>query len=204
LFYQLEGSIKVITQGASVIWNMQVICTCKSPSFSSAFEAIGLVIERKGQGEAIRTVYYGFVSCNHKLHEVYFELNDIEKTCLILIVSISQTLRTCEKCGTVMETTSDLWLKSKIYKDSLLVRSHFPSFLYLLWPKEIHKGCRYRAMKSRTHKSIFLIAKRIVGSGFNNNTLFLTIFYRMILYVSLLNNIFTKNNITILTKKLQW
>jgi 3-hydroxyanthranilate 3,4-dioxygenase len=38
-----------------------------------------LVIERKEQDKAILTVYCGIASCNHKLHEVYFELNDIEK-----------------------------------------------------------------------------------------------------------------------------
>jgi 3-hydroxyanthranilate 3,4-dioxygenase len=96
------------------MWNfMQVICICtlQSPHSPSRSEgSIGLVIERKGQDKAILTVYCGFASCNHKLHEVYFELNDIEKT--FPHFTFTSQLRTCEKCGTVMETDHDLSLKS--------------------------------------------------------------------------------------------
>jgi 3-hydroxyanthranilate 3,4-dioxygenase len=65
-----------------------------------------LVIERKEQDKAILTVYCGIASCNHKLHEVYFELNDIEKDFIPHFEYFykSLALRTCEKCGTVMET----------------------------------------------------------------------------------------------------
>jgi 3-hydroxyanthranilate 3,4-dioxygenase len=40
------------------------------------------------------------------LHEVYFELNDIEKDFLPHFNAFynSEDLRTCKKCGTVMET----------------------------------------------------------------------------------------------------
>jgi uncharacterized protein with PIN domain len=44
-------------------------------------------------------------NCNHKLHEVYFELNDIEKIFLPHFEHYygSEDLRTCTSCGTVME-----------------------------------------------------------------------------------------------------
>jgi 3-hydroxyanthranilate 3,4-dioxygenase len=65
LFYQLEGSITIITQG----WRTQCLelhagdmylHPAKVPILS-AEGSIGLVIERKGQDKAILTVYCGFV-----------------------------------------------------------------------------------------------------------------------------------------------
>jgi 3-hydroxyanthranilate 3,4-dioxygenase len=39
----------------------------------------GLVIERKRAGRFVDGLLWFCDNCNHKLHEVYFELNDIEK-----------------------------------------------------------------------------------------------------------------------------
>ena len=44
--------------------------------------------------------------CNHKLYEVYFELQDVEKDFQPHFKSYynSEELRTCDNCGTVMDT----------------------------------------------------------------------------------------------------
>ena len=44
-------------------------------------------------------------NCNHKLYEAYFTLEDIEKDFLAHFERFygSEELRTCERCGTVME-----------------------------------------------------------------------------------------------------
>jgi 3-hydroxyanthranilate 3,4-dioxygenase len=90
LFYQLEGSITIITQenGERNVLELHgdMYLHLQSTPFPSRSEgSIGLVIERKEQDKAILTVYCGIASCNHKLHEVYFELNDIEKTLFLIL-----------------------------------------------------------------------------------------------------------------------
>jgi hypothetical protein len=56
-------------------------------------------------------------SCNHKLHEVYFELNDIEKTLFLILNTLSHWRWELVKCGTVMET--DPRFVAKEYKCKL-------------------------------------------------------------------------------------
>ncbi|WP_339919180.1 3-hydroxyanthranilate 3,4-dioxygenase [uncultured Flavobacterium sp.] len=114
LFYQLEGSIKVITQedGERNVLELHAgdmyLHPAKVPhSPVRSEDSIGLVIERKRAGQGYTDGLLWFCeSCNHKLHEVYFELNDIEKDFMPHFDSFykSEALRTCEKCGTVMET----------------------------------------------------------------------------------------------------
>ena len=69
--------------------------------------SVGLVIERKRAGKGFNDGLLWFCdNCNHKLHEVYFELHDIEKDFLPHFSTFynSEEKRTCKKCGTVMET----------------------------------------------------------------------------------------------------
>lgn len=114
LFYQLEGSIKVIIQDEGqrkeMILNAGDIYlhpakTPHSPVRSA--NSIGLVIERKRAGKEFTDGLLWFCdNCNHKLHEVYFELHDIEKDFLPHFQHYynSPDLRTCDKCGTIMDT----------------------------------------------------------------------------------------------------
>lgn len=113
LFYQLEGSITVTVQDEDERKEMQLkagdmyLHPAKTPHSPSRSEgSIGLVVERKraGQGYTDGLLWY-CENCNHKLYEVYFELNDIEKDFLPHFEHFynSQELRTCNKCGTVME-----------------------------------------------------------------------------------------------------
>jgi 3-hydroxyanthranilate 3,4-dioxygenase len=69
--------------------------------------SIGLVIERNRAGLGFTDgLLWHCDACNHKLHEVYFELHNIEKDFLSHFEHFysSETLRTCTNCGTVMET----------------------------------------------------------------------------------------------------
>jgi 3-hydroxyanthranilate 3,4-dioxygenase len=114
LFYQLEGSIQIITQedGERNVLELNAgdmyLHKAKVPhSPVRSPDSIGLVIERKraGQGYTDGLLWY-CENCNDKLHEVYFELNDIEKDFLPHFNTFynSEDLRTCKKCGTVMES----------------------------------------------------------------------------------------------------
>jgi 3-hydroxyanthranilate 3,4-dioxygenase len=114
LFYQLEGSIKVIIQEDGERKEMELhggdmyLHPAKVPHSPVRSEgSIGLVIERKRAGKGYTDGLLWFCdNCNHKLHEVYFELHNIEKDFLPHFEQFynSEKLRTCEKCGTVMET----------------------------------------------------------------------------------------------------
>lgn len=114
LFYQLEGSIKVIIQEDGERKEMELhagdmyLNPAKVPHSPVRSEgSIGLVIERKRAGKGFTDGLIWFCdNCNHKLYEVYFELNNIEKDFLPHFEYFydSEGLRTCEKCGTVMET----------------------------------------------------------------------------------------------------
>jgi 3-hydroxyanthranilate 3,4-dioxygenase len=114
LFYQLEGSIKVFIQDDGQRRELELNAgdiylhpahTPHSPVRSEG--SIGLVIERKRAGQGFTDGLLWFCDqCNHKLYEVYFELNDIEKDFLPHYRRFygSLGLRTCESCGHVMES----------------------------------------------------------------------------------------------------
>lgn len=114
LFYQLEGSIKVIIQEDGERKEMELhagdmyLHSARIPHSPVRSEnSIGLVIERKRAGRGFMDGLLWFCeNCNHKLHEIYFELHDIEKDFLPHYKHFynSAELRTCDKCGTVMET----------------------------------------------------------------------------------------------------
>ncbi|OAB31426.1 3-hydroxyanthranilate 3,4-dioxygenase [Flavobacterium fryxellicola] len=113
LFYQLEGSIKVIIQEDGARKEMELhagdmyLHPAKTPHSPVRSEnSIGLVIERKRAGLGFKDGLLWFCDkCNTKLHEVYFELYDIEKDFLPHFKHFysSEKLRTCTKCGTVMQ-----------------------------------------------------------------------------------------------------
>ena len=114
LFYQLEGSIKVIIQEDGERKEMELhagdiyLHPAKVPHSPVRSEgSIGLVIERKRAGLGLKDgLLWHCDNCNHKLYEVYFELHDIEKDFLAHFRHFygSEELRTCKQCGTVMET----------------------------------------------------------------------------------------------------
>lgn len=113
LFYQLEGQIKVHIQEDGKRKTMELgpgdmyLNPGKVPHSPERTEgSIGLVIERKRSGLDIEDGLLWFCeNCNNKLYEVYFPLKDIEVDFLRHFKHFygSEELRTCDKCGTVME-----------------------------------------------------------------------------------------------------
>ncbi len=112
LFYQLEGTIKVLVQEGGERKEMELgpgdmyLHPAKIPHSPIRSEgSIGLVVERKRAGKGFTDGLLWFCdNCNHKLYEVFFELNDIEKDFLphYRYFYNSEDLRTCSDCGTVM------------------------------------------------------------------------------------------------------
>lgn len=113
-FFQLEGEItvKIQEEGKSRSIDLgpgdMFLCPAKVPHSPVRKEgSIGLVVERVRAGKGFKDGLLWFCDhCNHKLHETYFELHDIEKDFLPRFKEFysSEDLRTCSNCGTVMDT----------------------------------------------------------------------------------------------------
>jgi len=114
LFFQLEGHIEVHIQdkGEKRAFELgpgdMYLNPPKVPHSPVRHEnSIGLVVERKRKHLDMNDGLMWYCdNCNHKLHEVYFPLNDIEKDFLKHFNHFyaSEDLRTCDNCGTVMPT----------------------------------------------------------------------------------------------------
>ncbi len=114
LFYQLEGEIIVKIQENGKAREMKLgpgdmyLHPAKVPHSPIRKEgSIGLVIERVRLNTDYTDGLLWFCdNCNHKLYETYFPLEDIEKDFLPRFKKFyaSEELRTCNNCGTVMET----------------------------------------------------------------------------------------------------
>jgi 3-hydroxyanthranilate 3,4-dioxygenase len=114
LFYQLEGNIKVIIQENGERKEMELNAgdMYLHPSKNAAFTHTLRKFHRFSHRTQTRRKRFkdGLLwfceNCNHKLHEVYFELQNIEKDFLPHYQHFynSKDLRTCKKCGTIMET----------------------------------------------------------------------------------------------------
>lgn len=113
LFYQLEGNITVKIQENGEAREMKLgpgdmyLHPAKIPhSPSREAGSIGLVIERVRVGKFTDGLLWFCDNCNHKLHEVYFPLENIEKDFLPHFKTFygSEDLRTCRNCGTLMES----------------------------------------------------------------------------------------------------
>jgi 3-hydroxyanthranilate 3,4-dioxygenase len=112
LFYQLEGDINVRIQEDGKAVDIPIKAgemfllpgnTPHSPSRSEG--SIGLVIECKRTATEKDGLLWFCENCNNKLHETYFPLDNIEKDFLPRFKEFytSIDLRTCNKCGHVME-----------------------------------------------------------------------------------------------------
>ncbi|ALM21249.1 3-hydroxyanthranilate 3,4-dioxygenase [Nonlabens sp. MIC269] len=114
LFYQLEGQIEVHIQEDGKKRTMKLgpgdmyLHPAKVPHSPVRHEnSLGLVIERKRVSEdAVDGLLWFCDNCNHKLHETYFKLDDIEKDFLPRFKQFygSEEMRTCNNCGTTMPT----------------------------------------------------------------------------------------------------
>ncbi len=114
LFYQLEGNAKVTIQenGKKKVLHLgpgdMFLLPAKTPHSPGREEnSVGLVVERVRKGTDYKDGLLWYCDkCNHKLHEVYFTLLDVEKDFLPHFKQFynSEKLRTCDNCGHVMET----------------------------------------------------------------------------------------------------
>lgn len=113
LFYQLEGEITVAIQENGERKEMKLsagdmfLLPAKVPHSPIRYkDSVGLVIERKRAGKGFTDGLLWFCdNCNNKLHEVYFELNNIETDFLehFTAFNTSEKLKTCKKCGDVLK-----------------------------------------------------------------------------------------------------
>ena len=114
LFYQIEGDINVRIQEDGKAVDIPIkegemfLLPAGIPHSPMRSEgSVGLVIEciRKDTGMVDGLMWF-CDNCNHKLHDTYFELTNIEKDFLPRFLEFygSEALRTCDACGHVMET----------------------------------------------------------------------------------------------------
>lgn len=116
-FYQLEGdmNVRIIEDGKQVDVPIKAgeifLLPAKTPHLPQRpANTIGIVIERyRREGEKDGCLWF-CEKCDHKLYEEYFELTDIVKQLPEVMNKFyaSEDLRTCKKCGTVMEPPKKL------------------------------------------------------------------------------------------------
>jgi 3-hydroxyanthranilate 3,4-dioxygenase len=111
-FYQLEGDIIVQIQENGKAVEVLIkegdifLLPPKVPHNPRRFEnTIGLVIERRRHEDEKDGLLWFCESCNEKLHEVYFQLTDIQSQFQTEFKKFynDEHLRTCKSCGSVME-----------------------------------------------------------------------------------------------------
>ncbi len=113
LFYQIEGDITLkiinekgqpedisIREGEMFLLPPLIPHSPQRPA-----NTIGLVIERYRKPGEVDKLMWFCENCQHKLHEAIFEMKDIVNQLPPVIQNFmeSDTLRTCDNCGTVME-----------------------------------------------------------------------------------------------------
>jgi 3-hydroxyanthranilate 3,4-dioxygenase len=114
LFYQLQGDIVVGIQEDGKAVDIEIkegemfLLPAGVPHQPRRGEnTVGLVIEVKRADRDMKDGLMWFCeNCNHKLHDDYFVLENIEKDFLPRFRHFygSESLRTCNSCGHVMET----------------------------------------------------------------------------------------------------
>jgi 3-hydroxyanthranilate 3,4-dioxygenase len=111
-FYQLEGEITVRIQeeGKAVTLSLKegeiFMLPPRTPhSPIRPANTVGLVIERKRHKDEHDGLMWFCDNCNTKLYEERFYLTNIEKDFIPVFKRFynSKELRTCKKCGTIME-----------------------------------------------------------------------------------------------------
>ena len=111
-FYQLEGDIIVTIQEDGKAVDVPIkegdifLLPAKVPHNPRRFaNTIGLVVEHKKKNNEKDGLLWFCETCNNKLHEAYFQLTDITTQFQGEFKRFYESLelRTCKKCGHVME-----------------------------------------------------------------------------------------------------
>lgn len=111
-FYQLEGDVTVQIQEDGKAIDVPIkegdifLLPPKVPhNPKRGPNTIGLVMERKRHATEKDGLLWFCEKCNHKLHEAYFQLTDITTQFQSEFKRFyeSKDMRTCKKCGHVME-----------------------------------------------------------------------------------------------------
>lgn len=112
-FYQLEGSmlLKTMQDGRPVDISIDegeiFLLPARVPHSPQRFaDTVGLVIEQKRRPGEQDGLMWFCENCHAKLYEEYFQLQDIEQDFPPVFERFFGSLehRTCDECGTVMET----------------------------------------------------------------------------------------------------
>jgi len=113
-FFQVEGDINVRIQEDGKAVDIPIkegemfLLPAKIPHSPMRSEgSVGLVIEKVRKGTNDKDGLLWFCdNCNHKLHDTYFPLTNIEKDFIPRFKEFyaSKELRTCNECGTEMDT----------------------------------------------------------------------------------------------------
>jgi len=116
LFYQLQGDINVRIQEDGKAVDIPIkegdmfLLPANTPHRPErGSNTVGLVIECKRAAQTYQDGLIWFCdNCNNQLHEYRFHLDNIEKDFLPRFREFygSKKLRTCKKCGTVMDADS--------------------------------------------------------------------------------------------------
>ncbi|MCT4665448.1 MAG: 3-hydroxyanthranilate 3,4-dioxygenase [Flavobacteriales bacterium] len=113
LFYQIEGNICVKIQEDGEAKEVHLgpgdmfLLPGNVPHSPGRSEgSVGLVVEKVRKNPEKDGLMWFCDHCNHKLFEEYFYLTNIEKDFFPVFRKFynSEELRTCEKCGTVMDS----------------------------------------------------------------------------------------------------
>lgn len=116
-FYQLEGNITVRIQEDGKPVDMKInegdifLLPPRVPhSPIRPANTVGLVIEKKRTPQEIDALQWYCENCNHKIFEEKFMLENIETAFKETFEKFygSEDLRTCKKCGTVMQPPQKL------------------------------------------------------------------------------------------------
>lgn len=111
-FYQLEGDVIVQVQMDGKAVEVPIkegdifLLPPKIPHNPRRFKnTLGLVIERKRRDNEKDGLMWFCEQCNHKLYDEYFTLTDITNQFQAVFEKFynSKELRTCKKCGHIME-----------------------------------------------------------------------------------------------------
>ncbi len=112
LFLQVEGEITVKVQDEGKMVEMQIkegdifLLPPRIPhNPSRGPNTVGLVVEQKRNENQKDGLLWFCEKCNHKLYEEYFSLSNIMTQFQGVFKKYygSEELRTCKKCGTVMQ-----------------------------------------------------------------------------------------------------